>query len=63
MVVGVASHDENVQNSKTLGDALTSAHGQRTKSIWLAVVDRGYHGAKQHVDAQMLLPGPAAPVQ
>jgi len=49
IVVGVASHDEHEHDSKTLQAALESAHEHRNKEIKLAVVDRGYRGAKKHI--------------
>jgi len=59
-IVGVASHDEHVHDSKTLKSALESAHEHRDKPIKLAVVDRGYRGAKKHIpaDIEILLPSP-----
>lgn len=58
VIVGVESHDEHVHDSKTLKSVLTMAHQVRQTDINLAVVDRGYRGAKQHVDIDVLLPGP-----
>ncbi len=60
IIVGVASHDEHEHDSKTLKAALESAHEHRTKPIKLAVVDRGYRGAKKHIPEgiDILLPGP-----
>ncbi len=58
MIVGVVSHDEHDHDSKTLKAALTEAHTHRETSIRLAVVDRGYRGAKNKVDCEVLLPGP-----
>jgi len=60
IIVGVASHDEHVHDSKTLKAALESAHEHRDKPIKLAVVDRGYRGAKKHIpaDIEILLPSP-----
>lgn len=59
VIVGVASHDEHVHDSKTLKSALASADCNRKKAIELAVVDRGYRGAKRHVEVDVLLPGKA----
>ena len=59
MIVGVESHDEHVHDSKTLKSVLAVANSHRKKDIELAVVDRGYRGAKQHVDIDVLLPGKA----
>ncbi len=58
VIVGVVSHDEHDHDSKTLKAALTEAHTHRETSIRLAVVDRGYRGAKNKVDCEVLLPGP-----
>jgi len=60
ILVGVASHDKHLHDSKTLKSALESAHEHRDKPIKLAVVDRGYRGAKKHipVDIEILLPSP-----
>ena len=60
IIVGVASHDEHMHDSKTLKSALESAHEHRNKPIKLAVVDRGYRGAKKHIptDIEILLPSP-----
>lgn len=58
VIVGVVSHDEHVHDSRTLGEALSQAHCHRDKEIELAVVDRGYRGAKKLVECEVLLPGP-----
>jgi len=60
IIVGVASHDEHEHDSKTLKAALESAHEHRTKAVKLAVVDRGYRGARKHIaeDIDILLPSP-----
>lgn len=56
--MGVESHDEHVHDSKALKSVLAMAHQVRQTDINLAVVDRGYRGVKQHVDIDVLLPGP-----
>lgn len=56
VIVGVASHDEHLHDSKTLKEALDNAQQQRSQPIKLAVVDRGYRGAKNTVEADVLLP-------
>ena len=56
VIVGVESHDEHVHDSKTLKSALASARVNRNTDIELAVVDRGYRGAKKKVDIDVLLP-------
>ena len=60
IIVGVASHDEHEHDSKTLKAALDSAHEHRSTPIKLAVVDRGYRGAKKHIPEgiDILLPSP-----
>jgi len=60
IIVGVASHDEHEHDSKTLKAALKSAHEHRINPIKLAVVYRGYRGAKKYLsdDINILLPGP-----
>ena len=56
VIIGVASHDEHEHDSKTLKTALNEAMSFRESSIELAVVDRGYRGAKKTVTAEVLLP-------
>ena len=56
MTVGAESHDEHVHDSETLKAALANAHSHRQTAIDLAVVDRGYRGAKRKVDIDALLP-------
>lgn len=56
IVVGVASHDTHEHDSKTLKTALDHAMEHRVKDIKMAVVDRGYRGAKQYVDCEVLIP-------
>jgi len=58
VIVGVESHDEHTHDSRTLKSALASAHRIRKTKIELAVVDRGYRGAKKQVDIEVLLPNP-----
>ena len=58
VIIGVVSHDRHVHDSKTLCEALSEAHCHREKEIELAVVDRGYRGAKKLVECEVLLPGP-----
>jgi IS5 family transposase len=57
VIVGVASHDEHVHDSKTLDAALDSANENRETPITSAVVDRGYRGCKRKVEAEVILPG------
>lgn len=58
IIVGVASHDINEHDSKTLKAALASAHEHREKPIKLVVADRGYRGGKKYLDegTELLLP-------
>lgn len=56
VIVGVQSHDEHQHDSKTLKSALDHAMTHRKKKIKLAVVDRGYRGAKKYVKCDVLLP-------
>lgn len=56
VIVGVASHDTNLHDSKTLKAALESANSHRKNPVTTAVVDRGYRGCKQYVDAEVILP-------
>ena len=56
VIVGVASHDQHEHDSKTLKSALESAHQTRETLIKQAILDRGYRGAKQHVDVEVVLP-------
>ena len=58
VIVGVESHDEHLHDSKTLKSALAVADRMRQTEIELAVVDRGYRGAKKPVDIDVLLPSP-----
>ena len=46
IIIGVASHDKNEHDSKTLEAALTSANSNRTKPIKEGICDRGYVGKK-----------------
>ena len=57
VIVGVESHDIHMHDSKTLADVLEVASRCRLTPIAQAVVDRGYRGAKQYVDIDVLLPG------
>jgi IS5 family transposase len=47
IIVGVAAHDTNEHDSKTLEAALESANKSRTKPIKEAICDRGYRGVKE----------------
>ncbi|MFQ5469724.1 MAG: IS5 family transposase [Gammaproteobacteria bacterium] len=57
VIVGVASHDEHEHDSKTLQTALTATEDFRGSTIEMAIVDRGYRGAKKRVTVEVLLPG------
>lgn len=56
IIVGVASHDKNTHDSKTLNAAITHANNNRTKPIKQAVCDRGYVGAKEVLGVKIVLP-------
>lgn len=58
VIVGVESHDKHLHDSKTLSPVIDMAHRVRKTKIALAVVDRGYRGAKKYVDIEVLLPSP-----
>jgi len=57
IIIGVASHDKNEHDSKTLEVALTSANSNRTNPIKEAVCDRGYRGEKEVLGTIISLPG------
>jgi len=47
IIIGVAAHQKNEHDSKTLAAALSSANKHRTKPIKEAICDRGYRGKKE----------------
>ncbi len=47
IIIGVAAHQKNEHDSKTLEAALSSANKHRTKPIIEAICDRGYRGKKE----------------
>jgi len=47
VIIGVAAHEKNEHDSKTLESALASANKHRTKPIIEAICDRGYRGKKE----------------
>ena len=47
IIIGVAAHQKNEHDSKTLEAALESANKYRTKPIKEAICDRGYRGKKE----------------
>ncbi len=47
IIIGVAAHEKNEHDSKTLKAALESANKHRTKPIKEAICDRGYRGKKE----------------
>jgi IS5 family transposase len=57
IIIGVASHDKNEHDSKTLEAALTSAQSNTTKPIQEAICDRGYRGKKEVLNIQISIPG------
>lgn len=58
IIIGVASHDEHIHDSKTLSAALDHARKHRKSPIVMAIADRGYRGAQQYVHEDVLLPKP-----
>ena len=59
IIVGVASHDRNLHDSKTLPDVLTHLKASRGTTAKTAVCDRGYRGPKHVSDTQIILPAPS----
>ena len=57
VIVGVASHEKNEHDSKTLEAALTSAQSNRNKPIQEAICDRGYQGKKEVLGVTISIPG------
>ena len=47
IIIGVAAHQKNEHDSKTLEAALSSANKNRTKPIVEAICNRGYRGKKE----------------
>ncbi len=47
IIIGVAAHNKNEHDSKTLQAALNSANKHRTEPITEAICDRGYRGKKE----------------
>ena len=47
VIIGVAAHEKNEHDSKTLEAALASANKHRSKPIVEAICDRGYRGKKE----------------
>lgn len=58
IIVGVASHEHNRHDSKTLPDILAHTETSRGKPINIAVCDRGYQGPKTVGTTQIILPAP-----
>ena len=57
IIIGVASHEKNEHDSKTLEAALISANSNRVKPIKEAICDRGYVGKKEVLNITISLPG------
>ena len=57
IIIGVAAHQKNEHDSKTLEAALASANKHRTKPIEEAICDRGYRGKKKVGDTVVCIPG------
>jgi transposase, IS5 family len=58
IIVGVASHERNLHDSKTLPDVLSHLEASRGKTAKTAVCDRGYRGAKNVGETRIILPAP-----
>ena len=57
VIVGVAAHDTNEHDSKTLDAALMSANSSRNTPVIEAVCDRGYRGVKEVLGTIISIPG------
>lgn len=57
IILAVASHAQNLHDSKTLQTVIDQAHQVRQTPIDEAVCDRGYAGVKQVGPTQIILPG------
>ncbi len=57
IIVGVASHEYNCHDSKTLPEVLGHVKTSRGKPVKAAVCDRGYRGQKTVGDTEIILPG------
>ncbi len=57
VIVGVAAHQTNEHDSKTLKAALTHANKHRNKPIKEAICDRGYRGKKEVDGTAICIPG------
>jgi IS5 family transposase len=58
IIVGVASHERNLHDSKTLPDVMGHLETSRGKIAKTAVCDRGYRGPKTVGDTTIILPAP-----
>jgi len=47
IIIGVAAHQKNIHDSKTLDEVIVNAHKNRETSIEEAICDRGYVGVKE----------------
>ncbi len=56
IIIGVAAHQKNEHDSKTLEAALASANKHRTKPIVEAICDRGYRGKKEVAGTVICIP-------
>ena len=57
IIIGVAAHEKNEHDSKTLQAALAHANKHRTKPIVEAICDRGYRGKKEVDGTVICIPG------
>lgn len=57
VIIGVAAHEKNEHDSKTLEAALSSAKANRSKPIKEAICDRGYRGVNEVDGTTISIPG------
>ena len=57
IIIGVAAHETNIHDSKTLEMALAHANTHRTRPIQEAICDRGYRGKKEVEGVTICIPG------
>ena len=58
IIVGVVSHESNIQDNHTLPDVLSHIESSRGKEVKHAVCDRGYRGKKTFGNTEVILPLP-----
>ena len=47
IIIGVAAHQKNIHDSRTLDEVIDNAHKNRSTPIQEAICDRGYRGCKE----------------